>query len=687
MATSVTQMKVEFDDLYGIGMQSAENPVMCRTILGQLFEIQGKILEAIGNSSTSSNKGFSQVIGAPLLQEVVYSLASAVTQFFFDQGPAAQPSDEELRRDMQMKIQIFSNLTGCAPRAAEIPPMVEPDPPFNPLSVGFRNLSANCWANSLLQLLLISPSLQNAYTAVATKYIQAPVEIDQRHGESLLRALIAYHLAYADQRPVDAQVSQDVRLSLHHFFGLSPVAEVQEDAWEAMQVLMGRYEADLKEARQFPPAELYRLMETKRIYRPVGEPRDPDPVKLQKDDYSKLDKDLTSSQTSADYQIFLDLQHRGHLTFQAILLEYFRNTCVQGHDRSVYLRPDGKIEDFELIGERRQFTQTPDEFLLTIKRFGMNQNGSGYKVLSQMAIERTLVLPAIATAAGIPIAYALDGFIVHGGGYGVGHYVAYKKINEEWVECDDSRVRTVPPEEIDRILHGLHSNGPKYTSYIHHYSRLPAPVPEPVVDHAGLARYKESCEKLLASLESGSDLLPKALDTLRHLVWINGGAVTYPNFGEIVLKSQPHIVKEITRPYLMGGGLNLIDQMIAVEKRQLAILSADHDQREKLQYAFERDQLQAFHDLLADPELNHRQLFEAFRQLTVRPYLKEKLYWLIWIDHGMKEITHYGSKKFEENPRCLLEIRKNFLTEPPYCKPNADILEQLIALLDRQSRS
>jgi hypothetical protein len=686
--STVKQLKMEFDDLCGIGMSAPEDPVFGKTILEQMLAVQDKILKTISNA-TSPTPSLRQVMGAPLLQRSVSILTNAVAQLFLGDDPeelaAPQPSVEALKSDMRDKLSIISQM------ANKPPPVVETEP-ANPLSVGFRNLSANCWANSLLQLLLVSPSLQNAYTAVAMKYLQDKDGTNQDHGESLHLALVAYHIAFADGRPVEANVTQNVRLAFHHFFGqsgeiFSASPDVHEDACEAIQVVMSRYEEILKEAKQFPPAELYRPMETTRIYRPVGEPRDPDPVKLlQKDGYSKLE-DLTSSQTNADYQICLDLQNRGHLTFSALLLEHFRNTCVQGHDPSVYLRPDGKIQDFELIGERRKFTQTPDEFLLTIKRFGMRQ-GTGYKVLSQINIERTVVLPAIATAAGSPIAYALDGFIVHGGGYGVGHYVAYKKIDGQWVECNDSRVRFVTTDEIDRILHGLHANGPKYTSYIHHYSRTDEPVQEPVVDQEAIARAKEHCEKVIAHLMSGSSLedLPiKALETLRHIVWIYGGAVTYPNFGQIVLQSQPGILKEITLPFLMGGGLNLIEQMIAVEKCKLAILSADPLQAEKLQYGYERDQLQAFHDLLTTPGLSNAQLFEAFRRLDVRVDLKEKLYWYIWIDHGMKEITDYGRNKFKENPRCILEIRNGRLTEPPICKPNADILEQLIALLDRQS--
>ncbi len=668
---AVVHLKAEFDVLCSMGMQSSEDPALCKTILGQMIEMQDKILTEMADAPKNSS---SAVFGAPLLQGAVQTLANSVTQFFHAMGFPAAPTEEELKQDMQTKIQILTNLSS---------PRVVDAEPSNPFSVGFRNLSANCWANALLQLMLTSPSLQDAYKTVAMKFIQDEVEKNQRHGQNLLQALIAYHVAFAENRPVNQMVSQDVRLAFHHFFGhngvFSESPDDHEDAWEALQMLMGKYEIILKEIGQFPPAELYRSIETKRHYRPVGDPREPDAAKLQKDDYSKLGENLTSSQTSFDYQIYLDLQNKGHLTFPALLLEYFRNTCPQGHDRSVYLRSDGKIQDFELIGETRQFTQTPDEFLLTIKRFGMSKDGVGYKVLSQLAIERTLVLPAMATAAGIPFAYALDGFIVHGGGYGVGHYVAYKKIDGRWVECNDHRVRFVSDEEIDRILHGLHANGPKYTSYIHHYSRIDGPVQAPAVDVPN----KEQCERVIAHIERGSSL--EDLETLRRIVWIDGGAVTYPNFGEIVLKSHPQIVKEITLPYLIGGGLNLIDQLLAVEKRKLAILSADPNQAEKLQYAYERDQLQAFHDLLIIPELKNIQLFEAFKRLDVRDDLKEKLYWLIWIDHGMKEIANYGSKKFQENPRCLLEIHKNMLTEPPICRPNADILEQLIALLYRQS--
>ena len=120
-------------------------------------------------------------------------------------------------------------------------------------------------------------------------------------------------------------------------------------------------------------------------------------------------------------------------------------------------------------------------------------------------------------------------------------------------------------------------------------------------------------------------------------------------------------------------------------------LAASHRiQAEKLQYAYEKEQLRAFRELLTHyptHEINAYQLAKAFERLEIRSELKEKIYWSIWIAHRQPNVLNYGTNKFNENPRCALAIRDPILAELPTCPRGSDILVQLIALLDKESLS
>jgi hypothetical protein len=507
--------------------------------------------------------------------------------------------------------------------------------------------------------------------------------------------LEAYDSALAIQKPVPAQISQNVREAFHLLFGqgisasgtaiFSKDKSAQEDAHEALQVLMGEYDKIIHQ-ENFNNSSFYTPLETKRHYDPIAGTEKESVGKR----CSKLGTDLTSAQTNSDYQILIDLQGKTHLSFQELLSDFFKNSNVGNSDPSTYLLSNGKEQQFKLTCESREFKRIPHEFMLVIKRFGADTYGNRFKITDPITVHQILVLPPHATKENSPIAYTLDAFIVHSGGSGGGHYICYKKIEGRWIEANDGNVRFISDDEIDRILHGQKSSS--FTSYLHHYTLIPELEQAAAIRTANKAQNLPPYQALPSSsnsqsviqtiqsffgiLQNGTNVscwinqLPTpVIDTLCHAIWLHDKTPDKLDYGTIEMNKNPKRLQEITLPWLIGKkGVSLLDQMITILKRKEAIAAeTNKEAAEKLQLAYEKEQLEAFLELLKEPSLTNSQLVKAFERMEIRSTLRENLYKSIWIIDGEKPIPHYGTQAFQKNPRCAI-----------------DALEQIIALLEKE---
>lgn len=700
----ISVYKTEFDLLYQNYIKSTDLQKL-QTTIERMTHLQDKIVQGIDRAPVN------------------------LSRYFSWSAPAADTSvnAEEIKSDVQSKLasmlshssnigqQSLSNRVSPITTPPSTPPeeidkSKKPELKATDFAVGFENASANCWANSLLSMILSMPSFRRAYETVANHYANDNVnELNHKHGHSLLNALKAYDNALQLKKAVPASVTQDVRLAFNYFFGhrnpqtfheiFSKSSSRHEDAWEAMQVLMGRYEQILRDKHQLDPIQPpYSHLLTKRHYRPMGTAYPADPEKVLRDDYSRLNSDNVSSVVNKDYQIILDLQNKGHLPFSALLYEYFCNTHSQGHDTGTYLLPDGQIQKFELIGEGRQFVQSPQELLLTIKRFGASMEGNGFKIATPLAVNQTLVLPPEATSENTPIAYELDAFNVHSGGFGGGHYIAYRKINGQWIEANDSFVRFVSNQEVDQILSG--QKGPTFTSYMHHYSRVPQSRQQEMIKTASfaplqtsssevdkLSKEKTDCEKIIGLLETlntnpNEDSLkalrqaaPQVLTTLCHAVWVNDKTPDIYDYGTVTLNAHPEKLKEIQLPWLISPtGANLVEQMLIIHRKKLEIAT------EKLTEA----KLLTFLEKLKNPSLSNENLQDALQRLPEK--VQCALHGLVYHSHLNKFGKEHVNKAEYNNEygRVSLEkgdIRKIFTeaTESVLNLWGKNILEQLIA--------
>lgn len=569
-----------FDTLYAEGIVSTDLSKL-QSNIEKMTHLQEAINIGLKRAAPPITRHFSWGVVAPLrtdnplllTQQIQEKLNEMIARFSHIDSQPVKPLSISA---MFSKPIVNPNHTTSVAK----PVVVVSQPQPRDFATGFHNLGANCWANSLLSMVLCVPSLKQAYDAVADYYTKHSDNRHKQYGEKLKQAFVEYDAALARKQPVAAQVTQDVRLAFNHFFGshnplinqeiFSKNKDVQEDTYEAMQMIVGRYEQILKEQNRFdPPPALYCQLETKRLYQAEGSAFEANPTKVSKGEYSQLRDDNSSAMSVTDYQILLDLHNKGHLSFPALLKDFFRSSSTEGSEPGTYLRNDGKLQKFKLTGETRQFTRVPDEFLLTIKRFGVSHlTGGTFKITAPVRINRIIALPSEALVNGARVAFELDAFIVHSGDISGGHYLNYKKINDRWLEVDNGGVRFVSDQEIDEILHG--QKAATFTSYLHHYSRVPTArqteaiatastmLQRPVVsgvhelEIAKFVKEKQSCEQVLQELEKYASLCktdtnsvalskaleklelshPEVIKTFHHAIWLHEKTPTIDDYGK-----------------------------------------------------------------------------------------------------------------------------------------------------------
>ena len=731
-----------------------------------------------------------------------------ISGFFVRSGLTQTVDKQETINDITTKLSalIDHSMKISAPSLTErVTPILPPrkiTPPLQPnpaqitktnavdYAVGFCNMSNNCWANSLLSMVVCVPSLKQVYIAVATHCFRNGSAQEKKCGSQLIYALKSYEIALLEKRAVPSDVSQNVRLAFHGLFGsvnaisgretFSASPHAPEDACEALGKLITKY---LDIGQNNPLSSLFCSLNIIRRYAPNGEE-----MPLQREDREHVPFNLISNKPSQDYQILVDMQNNGHLSFPDLLSHVFDDTT--GGDEDVFYKlPNGNEKAFKVVGKGCQFVNVPDEFILTLERFGRDNYGNGFKIHTSTQINRVIVLPAIATSENKAIGYELDSFICHSGEFGGGHYICYKKIEDRWIEVNDGSVRFVDPAEIDAILHGS-------TNYVHHYARSgwsanTVPLAAELLAEVLVNECDEqlvnaqlaikALEALPSAIQNDSDCLKNVPDsvlgTLRHAIWLNDKTPEGADYGTNALKENPKKLFEIKSPWLIGKtGTTLLDQMLTIQKKKLEIASEQVGQtqiqafnaklknsacnnvelhrlfkalpdairwklqeyvylnhKEKLgaatvhkhsdyglfavtqedlrktltearnesganvvdqlaniynakiknlQNAYEKEQLQAFGELLADPTLTTYQLEKAFERLEINDAaVRKEIFKGIWLGHNKPEGDgNYGGNAFSRNPRCLLEIQK-----PVLCTEGANLLEQMIALLEKDS--
>ena len=621
-SAQIRDFKEEFDLLYSLALTSND-----------LQDVQGCAKSMAEQSEKINN--------------ILNPIPSRISRFFnLQPNKPTLDSDlnaEVITKDMQDKLQKIIDYTKKLLQQPQDDIVIDSHPfignqipnfePVSPtqdpleLAAGFSNMGANCWANSILSMIVFVPSFRQIYEMVADHHAQRKDNIEKKnHGIALQKALKAYDTALIEKKPVPIDVSQNVRLALHHLFGVfSPIYTVHEDALEALHTLTTEYarvleekNRNLKEGEMPLSSDLYTQIETTRFCEPVGEEYEPNPYKT----YSTLAQNNSLSVSNRDFEIRVDLQNTQGLQFSDLLANSFKCALSGGDKLPEYKLQNGKVKSCKLIRETNQFLHPPKEFLLNLNRFGVNQ-GLRVKITTPVKIDRILTLPPEATTENRPSTYELDCFIVHSGSsLNGGHYICYKKIEGKWIEANDSSVRFVKEEEIDQILHG--GKGEHYTSYLHHYTisknpnknviqinnnnnnnavnlldKIPSSPKQPELPFSKTQKNNDSI--LLNTLSSD------AIKTFEHIIWLNDNPPPGDFFyGTNELKKNPQRLGEITLPWVLGSkGTSLWNQMILVQKRKQEILAQ----------MLKETELQGFMNKLNSNLVSNQELIEALQSL------------------------------------------------------------------------
>ncbi len=733
-----------------------------------------KNVEAYARSMTEQSEKINKILNPP---------SNTISRYFNIQ-PKKPTLDSDLNadaiiKDMEEKIQkIYDKSILPQPQhnrldsplfvdnqALNFTPVYYEDP--LELAAGFSNMGANCWANSILSMIIFVPSFRQIYERVADHYANSGETIERKnHGIALQNALIAYDTALIEKKAVPPEISQNLRLAFHslEFGGFSPEASKHEDAWEALHGLTTKYIDILKnkhpnlEQGQLPLADLYRATQTTTFCEPVGEEYEPLSYKT----YSTLMQNNSISVGHQGFEILVELQNSKDVPFSKLLAHSFRYSISIDGALPEYKLQNGKVRRCKLIYGTYQFLNVPKEFLLILKRFGDG------KITTPVWIDRIITLPPEATTEKRSINYELDSFIVHSGfSLNGGHYICYKKIEDKWIEVNDSEVRFVEEREIDQILHG--QKGEHYTSYLHHY-RLPLSSNQIAVNNSNntvnlFSEFETTQELSSNKTQKNNDsiflstLSSDAIKAFAHVIWLHDGmpsGLGNHDYGTRTLQNNPKRLGEITLPWLLGskGTSSLWDQMALVQKRKQEILAQMLKKTElqdfltklnsssvgnqelmsalrslpkeiqwdlrghiynvhkvkfgeayvndskykyaygefilsqgdvknvlleakivdqilltyqndlkKVESSFEKEQLQAFCELLQCDHLTNKQLEEGFKRFELSDILRGKIYEGIWINGGRQKVDSYGEIEFRKNPRCALEVIKDLLKE------------------------
>lgn len=318
--------------------------------------------------------------------------------------------------------------------------------------------SNNCWLNAFLQMNIAVPSLTQLVKKCAiacSSDVAHPEnqELGKRLSESYTSA--RKHLFGMG----DAASIQDFRCALRSLLNDAISLDGQEDVHEVLSLLMSVYERLDKES-----SSLFTGMQTVRFYKPISTPFSPD--SSQKGDYSVIGGTNTVITSQKTHEVMIDLQGKEGTPFDTLLHDYFDSVSIAAEE-AVYLRPDHKLQKFALTKEQKHFKSPPTEFFLTIKRYGVDQEGKVFKISTPVSVPQELTLPHTAILEPISKKYHLSSFIAHQGeSSDYGHYIAYRKAGDIWIECNDSQRRNISNEEIDAILQGKVLG---LTTYLHHY--------------------------------------------------------------------------------------------------------------------------------------------------------------------------------------------------------------------------
>ncbi|MDR2539681.1 MAG: ubiquitin carboxyl-terminal hydrolase [Chlamydiales bacterium] len=308
--------------------------------------------------------------------------------------------------------------------------------------VGFQNKSMNCGFNSCLQMILNEPALLHIYTTVAIYYAKSAKKEDRECGNGMLSILDSYDQAIEEQKPIPEEVSNKLRLAMHY---LSPreIASkhlIQEDASEILTILFAENEEILKKQNVTNTSSIHYTFENVTHYLSKKVLKET-PHK----DCSSLNPDHTYRQEEMGYGIKINLdENQKWFALSSLLEKYLCNEEIGiGSEIRRYM-VNGLYTEVSPVKEEIKFSALPKDLFIHFARFKADRT----KFTDPIEIPEQLD-PTLFHVKNSPSgSYELSSFIVHlGSSLNGGHYITYRKVQDQWIECNDGWISPCSKEQ------------------------------------------------------------------------------------------------------------------------------------------------------------------------------------------------------------------------------------------------
>lgn len=303
------------------------------------------------------------------------------------------------------------------------------------LIVGFQNKLMNCGFNSCLQMIIHEPALLHIYITVANYYANSAEAKDKECGNQMLSVLGSYNQAIEEQKTIPAEVSNNLRLAMHYLSleTISSECKVQEDANEILAILFAKNDDILKEKNSINTSSINYKFEhvTHYLAEKVLE-------ETPHQDCSSLNTDNTYRKEGANYGIKINFDSKQkNFTLSSLLKKYFCDKEIGIGSATRKYMVDGIYTEVSPVKEEIQFNTQPKDLYIHFARFKADQT----KLTNPIEIPEQLDAKLLNIKDSPSGSYELSSFIVHlGSSLNGGHYIAYRKVQDQWIECNDGYV-------------------------------------------------------------------------------------------------------------------------------------------------------------------------------------------------------------------------------------------------------
>ncbi|PWU14413.1 MAG: hypothetical protein C5B45_04415, partial [Chlamydiae bacterium] len=170
--------------------------------------------------------------------------------------------------------------------------------------------------------------------------------------------------------------------------------------------------------------------------------------KLPHKDCSSLNADNTYKKEKTNYGIKINFDEKQkNFTLSVLLEKHFCDKEIGvGSETRRYL-VNGVYTEVSPIKEETKLEVLPKDLLINFARFRQNRT----KLTNPIEVPEQLDAKLLSVKNSPAGLYELSSFIVHlGNSLNSGHYIAYRKVQDQWVECNDSRVSYVDEKQMLR---------------------------------------------------------------------------------------------------------------------------------------------------------------------------------------------------------------------------------------------